>query len=450
MQDRKTLKTFLEEVHNQQKKIICFGTGVMAQEALQYEQIRQAVVAMADNDVRRQGCQIELAGQFYPVIAPSALQENLDENTVILLTSGHYKAMERQIGEMDLPGQPEVYAFPELRVAYKADSEEFFQERFLKECLKEYETVLEQYHITGEEKAAKLQEKEAYILGRDGKERPFVVPRIMIMPTTRCNMRCKGCSSLLPLFDKPCDVEIGQILQDFELFFSGVDECIRITVGGEPFLYPHLKEILEYLLEQEKVHGIMMITNSTILPKAEVLELLRDPKILVEISDYGHLEKMSRLVQLLEEHDVFFKVLTDQVWTDMGGVECRERTPEELRFSYLNCDQGKVIKGFHNGKFHTCARSARMLALGAYQSEQDYFELKPEDSPEEIRKKLKGMFYRESADACNYCDLGTLPAKTMEAGIQMQGNIRKSRYTIVDRQEYEELKRLARVRKGEG
>ena len=55
MQDRKTLKTFLEEVHNQQKKIICFGTGVMAQEALQYEQIRQAVVAMADNDVRRQG-----------------------------------------------------------------------------------------------------------------------------------------------------------------------------------------------------------------------------------------------------------------------------------------------------------------------------------------------------------------------------------------------------------
>lgn len=446
MNNRKTLKTFLEEVQDQQKKIICFGTGVMAQEALQYEQIRQAVVAMADNDVRRQGCEIELAGQFYPVIAPSALQEHLDEDTVILLTSGHYRAMEQQIAQMDLPLQLEVYAFPELQVAYTADSEEFFEERFLKECLKEYEGVLEQYGITGEEKAWKLQEKEAYIRG-SRQERPFVVPRIMIMPTTRCNMRCKGCSSLLPLFEKPCDVEIGQILQDFQLFFSGVDECIRITVGGEPFLYPHLKEILEYLLGQEKVLGIMMITNSTILPKPEVLELLHNPKILVEISDYGHLEKMSRLVQLLEEHAVFFKVLTDQVWTDMGGVECRGRTPEELRFSYLNCDQGKVIKGFHNGKFHICARSARMLALGAYQSEEDYFDLKPGDSPEEVREKLKGMFYRESADACNYCDLGTLPAKTMEAGIQMQGNVRKSRYTIVDRQEYEELKRLARLRR---
>lgn len=87
-----------------------------------------------------------------------------------------------------------------------------------------------------------------------------------------------------------------------------------------------------------------------------------------------------------------------------------------------------------------------MLSLGAYESERDYFDLKPEDTPEEIRDKLKEMFYSESADACNYCDLGTLPTKVIEAGVQMQGNLRKSKYTIVDRQEYEELKRLARTR----
>lgn len=89
-------------------------------------------------------------------------------------------------------------------------------------------------------------------------------------------------------------------------------------MGGEPFLYPNLKEILEYLLAQKKVLGIMLITNSTLLPKPEVLELLKNPKILVEISDYGHLEKMSRLIQVLEEKDIFFKVLTEQTWTDMG------------------------------------------------------------------------------------------------------------------------------------
>lgn len=440
----RTLRDFLEEI--KEKKIICFGTGLMAEEALRYEAIRQAVVCLADNDVRKQGSKVELGGKFYPVIAPAELSAYLDENTVILLTSGHYRTMEKQLMGMEFAVQPEIYAFPELKVAYSADSEEFFEERFLKECLKEYEVVLEQYGVGDREKTKLLREKEAYIRGEDGAERPFVVPRIMIMPTTRCNMRCKGCSSLLPLFDKPCDVEIGQIMQDFELFFSGVDECIRITVGGEPFLYPNLREILEYLLAQRKVLGIMLITNSTLLPKPEVLELLKNPKILVEISDYGHLERMSRLIQMLEENDIFFKVLTDQTWTDMGGVEYRGRGEQELRFSYLNCDQSRVIKGFHNGKFHTCARSARMLSLGAYQSERDYFELRPGDTPEEIREKLKAMFYSESADACNYCDLGTLPAKVIEAGVQMQGNLRKSKYTIVDRQEYEELKRLAKTR----
>lgn len=442
----KTLKTFLTEVEKQNKKIICFGTGVMAQEAIEYEQIKQRVIAFMDNDPQKQEKEVEIKDRFYPVLAPDKLPDYLKENVIILLTSGHYKAMEKQIKEMGLEKHLEIYAFPELRVAYGADSEEFFEERFLKECLREYEVVLEQYHMNEEEKIKKRKEKETYIRGKGKNNRPFVIPRIMIMPTTRCNMRCKGCSSLLPLFETPCDVKIEQILQDFRLVFSGIDECIRITVGGEPFLYPNLKEILEYLLEEKKVLGIMLITNSTILPKPEILELLKNPKILIEISDYGQLEKMSRLVELLEAHDIFFKVLTDQQWTDMGGVECRNRTEEEMRFSYLNCNQSKVIKGFHNGRFHTCARSSRMLELGVYQSERDYFDLNAEDAGEQIREKLKTLYYSESADACNYCDLGTLPAKVIEAGIQMQGNMRKSDYTIVNRQEYEELKKFAPVR----
>lgn len=161
----------------------------------------------------------------------------------------------------------------------------------MKECLKEYEVVLEQYHIEGEERQRRLREKEKYIRGSKDGKRPLVLPRIMVMPTTRCNMRCKGCSSLLPYFKNPKDVSIEQILKDFELFFSGIDECMRITIGGEPFLYPHLQEIVEYLIGQKKVLGIMLITNSTIMPAPQVLELLRNPKVFVEISDYGHLEK---------------------------------------------------------------------------------------------------------------------------------------------------------------
>ncbi|MCQ2505785.1 MAG: radical SAM protein [Lachnospiraceae bacterium] len=451
---RKTLKEWLEIIEHDRRRVICFGTGLMALEAVSYNAIKDAVAFFVDNDTAKQGKDILLNDKYYPVISADELKKRICENDVVMLTSGHFKSMRSQVEKLalevfgaDYEEKIDIVDFPVAKVSYSPDSEEFFEERMLKECLKEYSDVLDQFGICGDEKEGKLSKKKEYVLGASAKERPLVIPRIMIMPTTRCNMRCKGCSSLLPLFEKPCDVNSDQIIKDFEVFFSGIDECIKITIGGEPFLYPDLHQLLLYLLEQKKVLGIMMITNSTIMPKLEVLELLSNRKIFVEISDYGHLDKMSKLIRAFEDADVNFKVLTDQQWTDMGGVECRNRSEEELRFQYLNCDQSRVIKGFHDGWFYTCARSARMTALGAYEPGNDRFKLDENMKKDEIRERLKDMFYRDYAEACNHCDLGVLPTKVIPAGIQPEDSpIKKSRYTIVDREEYEKLKRLVNLR----
>lgn len=440
------LKQLEQKITNEKRPVVCFGTGLMAEDAVENcPAIGDAISFFMDNDPAKVGKTILLGGREFSVLSPEEAVSHMPDHAIVLLTSGHYKAMREQLFQLGLDKQTEVYDFPVLKVAYEPESEEFFEERFLRECLKEYRIVLEQYGICGKERQAKLEEKEAYLRG-DGNGRPFVIPRVMVMPTTRCNLRCKGCSSLLPYFDNPEDCAIEQILQDFQIFFSGIDQCMRITVGGEPFLYPHLREILEYLLKEEKVLGIMLITNSMLQPKEDVIPLLSDPKILIEVSDYGQLEKMSRLIRILEDNNVNFKVLTEQTWTDMGGVECRNRTEEELRFIYMNCDQSRVIKGMHNGRFYTCARSARMTALGAYDSSNDSFELSKNDTPEQVRKKLMKMYYSDRADSCNYCDLGALPARVIPAGIQMSGNMKKSAYTIVNREEYERLKLLAQVK----
>jgi organic radical activating enzyme len=434
-----------EKIIKEQKRVVCFGTGLMAEEALKLKPIADATDFFMDNDSDKIGKKILLGGRLFPVLSPEQAIRKMTEQTVVLLTSGHYRAMREQLQSLGMDCKIEMYDYPVLKVSYEPDSEEFFEARFVQECLKEYRDILEQYGISGAEREQKLQDKEEYIRGTEG-FRPFVIPRVMVMPTTRCNLRCKGCSSLLPYFEKPQDCDLEQILRDFKNFFRGIDQCIRITVGGEPFLYPHLKEILEYLLEEEKVLGILLITNSMIQPKDEVVRLLANPKILVEVSDYGQLEKMSRLIRILEENNVNFKVLTEQTWTDMGGTEFRDRTPEDLRFQYLNCDQSRVIKGMHNGRFYTCARSARLTALGAYESETDSFPLADDATDEEIREKLLHMYYSNHADSCNYCDLGALPTKVIPAGIQMSGNMKKSAYTIVNREEYEQLKKWAQIK----
>ena len=440
-----TLKEFIDYIGGKNKKIICFGTGLMAEEALTYPVIREHVDLFADNDASRQGKRIRIGDGEFDVISPSDLCNRCSSAHVILITSGHYKAVRKQIEGLGLPKDVEVYDFPVLKVMMEPKSDDFFEERILKECLKEYDIVLSQRGIIGEERVEKLREKEQFIRGKGKDDRPFVVPRVMIMPTTRCNLRCKGCSSLLPLFEHPMDVEAGQILKDIDVFFSGVDECIRLTVGGEPFLYNDLGLILERLVEEPKLLGIMLITNGVKQPDESVIPFLKDRKVLVEVSDYGRIEQMSKTITILEKNGVNFKVLTEQKWTDMGDTSKRGRTKEEIRFVYMNCDQGRVIKGMHDGRFHTCARSARMLALGAYESDNDYFSMHSELSSVEVRKELMEMYYSDFADACDYCDLGALPTKVIDAGIQMSGNTFKSKYTIVERAKYEKLCQMAQI-----
>ena len=440
-----TLNEFLEYIHTKKKDIICFGTGLMAENAQTNEEICRATKCFLDNDKNKQMHTARIGNGDFLVISPEVLKDYLNEQTIILITSGHYKEIHKQLLSLDLPNTVEIYDYPVLKVNMLSDSEIFFEERILKECIKEYEVVLDQYNIEGEERKQLLLQKEEYIRGKDTENRPFVVPRVMIMPTTRCNLRCKGCSSLLPLFTHPKDIDISQIINDCNVFFSGIDECIRLTIGGEPFLYPQLKELLEYLINEPKLLGIMLITNGMLIPRDEVINLLKNKKIFIEVSDYGKLEQMSKMVSVLENNGINFVVLTEQKWTDMGGIEFRNRSIDELRFVYLNCDQSRVIKGMHDGRFHTCARSARMLSLGAYKSDNDYFELKCEDAEESIRNKLMDIFYSDHADACNYCDLGALPTRVIEAGIQENNGFTKSKYTIISRDEYEELKRWSNI-----
>ncbi len=438
-----TLKEFLTYIEN--KRVICFGTGLMAEEAIGYPQIRDRIAFFCDNDKGKHNKKLRIGKGVYDVLAPDEMPAHYDSNCVILITSGHFKEIREQIKSILLDVEPDVYDFPVLKVMLDPKSQEFFEERILKECLKEYEIVLDQYQISGTERDKLLAEKESYIKGRSEEDRPFVVPRTMIMPTTRCNLRCKGCSSLLPLINNPQDVDINRILKDCDGFFSVVDECIRLTIGGEPFLYPELGKILERLINEPKLLGIMLITNGIKLPDESLVPLLRDKKVLLEISDYGRLESMSKAVSFMENQGLNFKVLTDQKWTDMGGIERRGRSKEELRFVYLNCDQGRVIKGMHNGRFHTCARSARMLSMGAYTSDRDWIDFTEGASLEELRARMKELYYSDYADACDYCDLGALPTKVIEAGIQINEKIKKSEYTIVKRDEYEQILKLAQM-----
>ena len=102
-----------------------------------------------------------------------------------------------------------------------------------------------------------------YIIGNKLKKIDKFPLVLMLEPTHLCNLACSGCGRIREYADTI------QEMMSLEECLRSVDECpapvVTIT-GGEPFLYPHIFELVEGVLERGK--HIYFCTNGLLLDKA--------------------------------------------------------------------------------------------------------------------------------------------------------------------------------------
>ena len=102
-----------------------------------------------------------------------------------------------------------------------------------------------------------------YIIGNKLKKIDKFPLVLMLEPTHLCNLACSGCGRIREYADTI------QQMMPLEECFRSVDECpapvVTIT-GGEPFLYPHIYELIEGILQRGK--HIYLCTNGLLLEKA--------------------------------------------------------------------------------------------------------------------------------------------------------------------------------------
>ena len=66
-------------------------------------------------------------------------------------------------------------------------------------------------------------------------------------------------------------------------------------------------KIIRHLKKYKQVSQIVIYTNGTILPKGENLKELKDTKILMDITNYGHLSRNhDNLIDLCKRKHTFF------------------------------------------------------------------------------------------------------------------------------------------------
>lgn len=253
----------------------------------------------------------------------------------------------------------------------------------------------------------------------------FVILQVEIALTARCSLRCRDCMNLMQYYHKPKDIGLEKNIKAIERICDAADYIMYFHVlGGEPFLYKELAEVLKYMETRAEIGEIVIFTNGTVMPAADVVPVLKNRKICVVISSYGELSKKADdLKKLLSDNHVKYIMYGEEFfWESYGDMSCRGRGHKELKKQFAQCST--LCRSVYNGRLHYCPRSGHASDLGVVTPKPgDYINLlNPSESIDHLRKRLMRFFYhkKDYISACNYCNKGTPYACKVRPGIQMK------------------------------
>ena len=226
-----------------------------------------------------------------------------------------------------------------------------------------------------------------------------VIPYVELVVTPKCNLNCEGCANLMPCYDKTAEHI------DFDILKSSIDSLFKISkrievlkfIGGEPFLYSRLGELVSYAVKNQRVKKIIITTNGSVIPKIELLLKLKDEKVNVDISDYPNIDSKV-FVDRLKSNGIKYEKIKFYEWVDYGNTEKRNLSSEALKRSFRECASAEC-KTILNGKLYACPRAAHGDILGIIPS-------KKSEIVNILKREVdfKSLYSLSCINACNHCN----------------------------------------------
>lgn len=232
----------------------------------------------------------------------------------------------------------------------------------------------------------------------------LIIPYVEITVSAQCTLHCKDCSNFMQYYEKPSPMNLKEVLAWICAFLDAVD-CVRLfrVMGGEALMQKELPEVLKVLLQSTKVEYMELVSNATIMPKPEIISLLKSPKASIFFSNYGEAvcPKYKTIIDNCLAQGIVVSTRS-YGWIDAGDTSIRTQNINEIKQIYKKCLL--PCKHIWNGEFHVCPRSAHGKALGMIKmKEQDYVRLL-DTSKEERRRQIRALYDVEYIDACACCD----------------------------------------------
>ena len=310
--------------------------------------------------------------------------------------------------------------------------EERYNEMVVTPALNSLTAILNRKKLSNEQIESTLAESKRKWTEKDS----LILNRLHVTVTTRCSLSCIHCSDLMPLYQEPYDAAPDELIDDINTILESVDTCVRLEfVGGEPFLYKPLTEIITAFHEQPKVTQIELITNGTITPKdSALLDALKHPKVFISISDYGNIAGTAKLVDSFERNQIAFEIFTNIEWIE-GTIPKDTNRPEDVLIrQYNGCNPAKYCKTLLKRHIYPCSRAAHLSDLGLITSDRIAVYRNTQ-----LRNELKAFLTGTWTAGCRYCNHGLPNNKRIIAGEQKNNEHKRSQYMLVSREWYKEL-----------
>lgn len=236
------------------------------------------------------------------------------------------------------------------------------------------------------------------------------IPYIDFSITTHCSLKCRDCTQWNAYIKEKDFFSVEQIEKWMDNIFKSVDKCIFITIlGGEPFIHPELYEIIKLFVKYKKnnkVQFLRIVTNGTVVPAKDVLQLCAENDIYILLSDYSKcsdniLRTKNKLITKMNEVGCNYWSDGNFNWIDLGQPKKSSSTCEREE-KFKTCFIRNCVS-FSNGKLYRCPR--------CYAIEHNVWEILDEEAVisfesavENIEEKLQKFYTVKCINACDYCN----------------------------------------------
>lgn len=242
-----------------------------------------------------------------------------------------------------------------------------------------------------------------------------------IVVTEKCTMKCIDCSNLMQYFEKPVNYSKDEINTSIDNLLNISDEIFEFRIiGGEPFVNKEVHQIIQKLIDEPKVERIVIYTNGNIIPREHQLDVLKNNKVLFNITDYSscgdgdvdeYTKKLARfkditnkLEQICIENNIDYRRHPPENWTDCGKIVEFNRNDLENQEIFDECCCKNLITLSKN-ELHRCPFSAQITRLDVINDQSDYLVLDDKNKHKDIYKKEINNFINNTKflKACDYC-----------------------------------------------